>query len=221
MRDLGTCFQHVPVLLRTMENNKTNTRTLKKTDKDTAENGIRENGAGSDYYILIGKIVNVHGIQGEVKVYNYSDDEAFDGLEHIFLKKRREGYDEYFIKSVKKQKNTVILKLKGLDDRNEAEKLREREVYITEDDLRILPEDTYYIRDMIGSEIRDEETGALIGVLKDVLQGLAQDNYEVELPGGNITYIPAVAEFVKDIDIEKKVIKVKLIPGFIGDAVEA
>lgn len=159
--------------------------------------------------IQIGKIVNAVALKGEVKVYNYSDEGRFDMLENILVEDT-----EYTIEKVRYQGNMVILKLNGVNDRNAAEAMKNQYIYIWESDLPELDEDTYYIRDLIGMTIIDD-SGATIGLLCDVIQGTAQDLYEIKLKNGKLGYIPAVAEFVKDIDLDKNVITVKLIEGLL------
>lgn len=167
--------------------------------------------------IKIGKIVNAVALRGEVKVYHYSDyKERFEELEHILVENKGK-YEEYEIQGVRYQKNMAILKLKGVDDRNRAEALKERDIYITEEDLRELPEDTFYVRDLIGCRVLNEETGAEIGTIKDVLQNSAQDIYRIELTNGKEAMIPVVGEFVKEVCIEEKYVKIHLIPGFIDE----
>ena len=80
--------------------------------------------------IKIGKIVNVVALRGEVKVYHYSDyKERFEELSEILVEKKNK-FTEYSIQGVRYQKNMVILKLKGVDDRNAAELLKESDIYI-------------------------------------------------------------------------------------------
>lgn len=115
----------------------------------------------------------------------------------------------------------VILKLEGVSDRNAAEALRDADVFITEEDLKELPEDTYYIRDLIGMKVIDEGVYGEIGVLEDVIQNTAQDVYVVRMPSSEKVLIPAVKDFIKNIDMESGVITTTLIPGFIDGFVEA
>ncbi len=170
--------------------------------------------------IKIGKIVNAVALRGEVKIYNYSDLERFEELDTVILANRKQS-KEYSIENVRYQKNMVIVKFKGVNDRNQAEALKDFEVFITEEDLRELPEDTFYIRDLIGCKVKDLESGNVIGTISDVLQNTAQDLYQVDLEGGKQVFIPAVAQFVKDVKIAEKLVEVTLIPGFLGEAEEA
>ncbi len=179
--------------------------------------------------IKIGKIVNAVALRGEVKVYHYSDyKERFEELDEILVERnsaKKHLMEKYKIEGVRYQKDMAILKLKGVDDRNVAEALKDCDVYITEADLRELPEDTFYIRDLIGCRVINEaekaETAEEIGVITDVLQNSAQDIYQIKTASGKEVLIPAVGEFVKEIRIDEKTVIVSLIPGFLDGAVEA
>lgn len=160
--------------------------------------------------IKIGQIVNAVALRGEVKVYNYSDyKERYEELDYIYVEEKKTN-----IEKVRYMNEMVILKLEGANDRNAAEALKGKSVFIGEDQLRVLPEDTYYVRDLIGLEIKDQDDNK-IGKLKDVIQNSAQDLYEIELESKNTTLIPAVEEFILDINVKEKFIKVKLIEGML------
>ncbi|MCQ2555572.1 MAG: ribosome maturation factor RimM [Clostridia bacterium] len=165
--------------------------------------------------ILMGKIVSAVGIRGEVKIYSYSDD-GFLKQKHIYVEK-----DEYKVEKARMQGNTAVLKLKNVNDRNTAETLIGKNVYIMEEDLEELPEDNYYIRDLIGCKVIDIETSEYIGEVKDVLQYTAQDQLEIKMESGKTFLVPFVKAFAKEVLIREKTIKVALIPGFIEGAIEA
>lgn len=166
--------------------------------------------------IKIGKIVNAVGLKGEVKVYNYSDRrERYEELDRIIV-----GNKEYSIENVRYQNAMVILKLEGVDDRDGSEALKGKDVYITEEDLVELPEDTYYLRDIIGLDILDFESGEKIGTLADVIQNAAQDIYRIALAeateeGGKEALVPVVSQFVKEVNLEEGYIRIKFIEGMI------
>ena len=163
--------------------------------------------------IKIGKIVNAVALKGEVKVYNYSGyRERYEELSRIIVEDR-----EYEIEKVRYHQHMVILKLEGVNDRNAAEALKESDIMITEADLRELPEDTFYVRDLIGCKVFNAETGAEIGTIADVLQNSAQDIYVIKTASGKDAMIPAVGDFVDEVNVEEKYVKVKLIPGLIDD----
>ncbi len=160
--------------------------------------------------IKIGKIVNAVALKGEVKVYHYTDyKERFEEINELIIDNKK-----YKIENVRYQKEIAIIKLEGINDRTMAENIKDKDIYITENDLRELPEDTYYIKDLVGLKVVDYQSGDTIGTVSDVLQNSAQDIYTVKLENGKEIMIPAVSEFIKEISMDEKNIKVKLIPGF-------
>jgi len=160
--------------------------------------------------INIGKIVNVVGLKGEVKVYNYSDSvDAYVDTPEVYV-----GDKLTKIEKVRLQKNMVVLKLEGINDRDAAEKARGKMIYITEDDLPELEEGEFYVRDLIGMSVY-EENGQKIGEVSDVIQNSAQDIFEIETEDNKKILIPRVDEFILDIDAENREIKVHLIEGIL------
>jgi 16S rRNA processing protein RimM len=159
--------------------------------------------------ILIGKIVNVFGVTGEVKVYSYSgESDRFETLETVTVDGR-----QLEIQAVKYSRNMPVLKLEGVNSRDDAERLRGKEVFMDEEDLEELPEGEYYIRDLIGMEVIREESGERLGILRDVLTDRPQDLYVVETGKGRRIMIPGVDEFIRTIDMERGTIGVVLIEG--------
>ena len=160
--------------------------------------------------IKVGKITGAFGIRGELKVYPYTDrPERFEELDSVFA-----GEEEYRIKSVRYQKNLVIIRLEDVTDRNGAEKLKGRDLTIHKENLRELEEDEFFIFDLIGLEAVDE-TGAHIGRVHDVIQNSAQDLYEIETDDGKMHLIPAVYEFIPEINPDSGIIVIKPIPGLL------
>lgn len=160
--------------------------------------------------IKIGKIVSPHGIKGQIKVYNYSRRDRFEDISEITIDK-----ETFNIESITSVKNMVILKIQGIDDRNSAEALRGKDVFMDEKYLDELKEDEYLIRDLIGLDVFRDESSS-IGKVIDVLQYGSSDTYEIKLNNGKMAYIPAVKEFIKDVDLEKG-ITIETIPGLIDD----
>ena len=159
--------------------------------------------------IKVGKIVNAVGLKGEVKVYNYSDSsEIYEITPEMYI-----GDKLMEIENVRLQKNMVILKIAGMDDRNAAEAAKGREIFINEDDLPELEEGEFYIRDLIGMAVIEGDT--VLGKVKDVIQNTAQDVFEVERENGKQLLIPRVDEFVLDIDLDTREIKVSLPDGLL------
>lgn len=161
----------------------------------------------------IGQIVNTRGLRGEVKVNSFSEDkQRFEKLSTILVKNKNE-YTEYEIQKVSYSKNQVILKLKGIDHIDYAEKLRNLYIYVKKSDLGELPEGTYYIADLIGLDVFTE-SGELIGKVDDILKSeKANDVYVVRSELGILKYLPAIPEVLKDIDIQNGKIIVDLPKG--------
>ena len=158
--------------------------------------------------IKVGQVVNVVGLRGELKVYHYSDyKERFEELSKVYLENTL-----YKISGVRYMKEIVILKLEGIDDRTEAEKHRGEDIYFDKEDTSVLPEDTYYISDLIGLSVIDE-SGSILGTLSDVIQNRAQDLYEVERENKSKFLIPAVEEFILKIEMNSRTMTVRLIEG--------
>lgn len=165
--------------------------------------------------LRVGQIVNTQGIRGEMRIYPLTDyKERFEEIDWVYV-----GEDtgkKYSIEKVRYKNELVILKLKGIEDINEAEKLKTRYLTIPKEFSRILPEDTYYIMDLIGMEVYTQE-GEYLGILKDVIQSAGNDIYEITYhknPKKSIL-IPAVGEFIKEVNIKEKKIRVQLIEGFL------
>lgn len=164
--------------------------------------------------IKIGQIVNTQGLRGEVRVYPLTDyKERFEELTYIYLEDNMETKLE--IEKVRYKNQLVILKFNGLNNINDVEKFKDLYIEIDEEEIRELPDDTYYIYELIGMEVIDEEN-LHIGKLIDVIQNAAQDIYVIEYKSSKKKIlIPAVKEYVKEVSIEDKIIKVKLIEGMI------
>lgn len=161
-------------------------------------------------YIQIGKISNVHGVKGDLKVIPLTDDmKRYDELSHVLLGMNK---DEYEIENVSYAKNQIILKLKGIDDIKSAEKVRNSFLWIDKEDANV-PEGAYFLFDIIGIDVVDTD-GNEIGKVRDVIQTGANDIYLVKSEEKE-HMIPAVKEFVKNIDIDKKQMVIDPIEGML------
>ena len=158
--------------------------------------------------LAIGKICNIHGVRGNIKLIPWTDfPEIFEQFEYIVIEGKK-----YFVNDVKYQKSNIILSLEGVDTVEKAEKLRDLIAYCEESQMEELPEDTYYIADLIGCKVYEEEQ--LLGEISDVFPAGGADLYEIKGKGPKI-YLPAIKENVLSVDIKNKIIKVKLPEGLI------
>lgn len=161
--------------------------------------------------IEIGKIVAAHGIRGEVRILNWSEDpNRFASLERVYLSGSEAPYK---VEKARPNGTVSIVKLAGVETRNDADALRGRMVFITEEDLPELPEDVWYVRDLIGLTVVDADTGETVGTLAEVIQNTAQDIYRIEREGAGDVLVPVVEEFVKDVDLAAGTVRIHFIEG--------
>lgn len=159
--------------------------------------------------IEFGKIVNTHGLKGEIKVYSYTDDdENVLRLKAVYIQNTK-----YKVQSMKQFKNMFLMKLKDIDTIEEAENLVDKMCFRKIKAGESNDEDGYFIKDLIGIEVF--ENNEKIGTLKEVFKTGANDVYEVVDENGKSIYIPAIKQVVKSIDINSKKMVVKLMEGLI------
>ena len=156
-----------------------------------------------------GEIVSSHGIHGEVKILPWADTPEFLLEFDLFYL----NVKPYEVLSSRVHKTCVLAKLKGIDTPEQAAALRGKKVSIDRADVR-LPEGTVFIADLIGCRVMDEN-GTEIGKIRDVLTMPSSDVYVVE--GEHQYMIPAVREFVKEIDVTQRFVRVHLIEGMATD----
>lgn len=165
-------------------------------------------------YLEVGQIVNTNGLKGLLKINPFTDDiTRFERLKTILVEHKKELL-EFEIESVRYQKKQVLLKLKGIDTIEEAEKYREDYLKINRNKEEKLPEDTYYIVDLIGLDIYTEG-GELLGKLDDIFSTGSNDVYVVKNSEGKQILLPAISDVIKNIDLEQKKIVVNLIEGLL------
>ena len=160
-------------------------------------------------FLEAGKIVTTHGIRGEVKVMPYTDvPELLCEFDRLFIGK---NHDEINIERARVFKNMVIMKLEGVDTPEAAEKLRNKLLYMHRDDLE-LDDDTYFIQDLIGMEVRDADTDVVYGKIDDVMQTGANDVYVIK--GDNKEYlVPAIADVIVSTDVENDIMSIRPLDG--------
>ena len=164
-------------------------------------------------HFRIGQIVNTQGLKGEVRVYPYVDDiNRFDDLESFYLNKNFN--EEFEVERVRYKGNMVIMKIKGIDSVELAEKLKTKNLYIPRENSVDLDEDEFFIADLIGLEVFTV-AGDKVGVLKDVLQYSANDVYVVKGDNDKEYLIPSTMKFVPEINLEDKKMIIDPIKGML------
>lgn len=164
--------------------------------------------------LKVGAITSTHGIKGEVKVFPTTDDvKRFQKCMELILDTGKEK-KTLEIEGVKFFKQFVILKFKGYDSINEIEVYKGKELYVTRKNAVALEKDEYFIADLIGMEVMDEDEN-LIGRLTDVIATGANDVYCVETGEGKEILIPAIRDCILAVDPEAGEMRVHLIPGLL------
>lgn len=159
-------------------------------------------------YLEAGKIVTTHGIRGEVKIMPYTDTpELLCEFDRLFIGRDK---SEVCIERIRPAKNMVIAKIEGIDTPEAAEKYRSKVLYMHRDDLE-LDEDTYFIQDLIGMEVRDADSGEVYGKLADVMQTGANDVYVIK--GDREYLVPAIPDVIVSTDIESDVMTIRPLDG--------
>ena len=162
----------------------------------------------------VGVITSTHGVRGEVKVYPTTDDsKRFKRLKEVILDTGKEQLI-LEIEGVKFFKQFVILKFKGFDNINDIEKYRQKSLYVTRANAVRLRKDEYFIADLMGLKVIDEEDKE-IGVLKDVMETGANDVYEITMNDGRELLLPAIKQCVLEVNVEEGFIKVHILDGLL------
>jgi 16S rRNA processing protein RimM len=160
----------------------------------------------------IGKIINTHGLKGEIKIYPLTDEpERFGLLKEIRVFDSYEKEAIYEIERFRIQKNIVILKLKTIDSIDDAEKLKNHTIKILREEALELSEDEYYIEDLHGLSVY--ENGNFLGEIKNIIQTAANDVYVVGRVSKKDLLLPAIKSFILKVDLEAKRIEVSVPKG--------
>lgn len=153
-------------------------------------------------FLSVGQIVNTHGLKGELKVYPLTDDmKRFRKLKKVYI----DGIERNVV-WCKLQTKTVVLKIEGIDSIEDADKYREKYLEVSREDAVKLPEGRYFVTDIIGCGVIDEN-GVALGKIHDVIHTPANDVYWIK--EGNELLIPVLKTIVVKIDVENKEIIIK------------
>ena len=160
---------------------------------------------GKEQYIKAGRIVNTHGVIGEVKIEVWLDSPDFlKKFKRIFV----DG-NEIKVVSSRTHKDFLLAKLEGITDVNAAMTLKGKAVYIDRNDAK-LPKGVYFLQDIVGATVVDEQ-GNEVGRLTEIMETPASRVYVVQ--GESEHLIPAVPEFILSVDADGGVVKVHMIEG--------
>ena len=162
----------------------------------------------------VGKIVKAFGINGEVVVNSMTDSPArFKTLKRVLIGRNDSDVEETTVEYATIGTRGARVKLANVHDRTGAEGIIGSFVFVDEKDRIRVPKGKYFVHDIIGLEVVDQDENS-IGTVKDVLNLPAHDVYVLD-SGGREVMVPAVNEFIQKIDLEARIMKVRLIEGMV------
>ncbi len=163
-------------------------------------------------YLECGKICNAHGVRGLVKVEPWCDSPSVLAKQkRVFFAERDGSYRESRVISASLMQGMVLMNIEGIGSREDAVALKNTVLYLHRSDIPVRP-GAMLLQDMIGLPVINAADSRLLGHIKSVDDAVRGQMYTIETPSGDVL-LPAVPEFVKEIDPERGV-TVTPIPGF-------
>ncbi|KRM03108.1 ribosome maturation factor RimM [Limosilactobacillus gastricus] len=162
----------------------------------------------------VGKIVNTHGIRGEVKVITTTDfvDERFQVGNQLWIEQAGQAPIAVTIKQARPHKGTMLVKFAEFDNINEVEHFRNAQLSVTEADQAELEEGQYYYRQIIGLKVQTID-GRSLGTIKEILAPGANDVWVVQREGQSDLLLPVIDDVIKKVDLDAKQVTVELLEG--------
>lgn len=168
--------------------------------------------------LQVGILSSTHGVRGEMKVFPTTDDVKRFKKNKDYILETPQGNREVKVTSVKFFKQFAILKFEGFDTLDEILPYKGCRLLVTRDHAVKCEKDEYFIADLIGLSVRDEE-GEKIGTLMDVMQTGANDVYVIKSEEGKEYLFPAIKECILDVDVKGGEITARIMPGLLDDTV--
>lgn len=166
-----------------------------------------------EQFLEIGKIVGTHALKGELRVDPWCDSpQFFCKFKELYLSK---GATKLSVKS-RPHKNIAIVKVKGIDTIEDADKLRGKILYMNRSDAN-LAEGEYFIQDLMGMEVLDADNGTKYGTLTDVFKTGANDVYQVTDDNKKDYLIPVIDEVVISVNLEENKVLIRPLKGIFDD----
>lgn len=162
-------------------------------------------------FLEAGEFVTTHGITGELRLYPWCDGPSFlAGFSTFYLDEA--GRQPLKVEGLRPHKNICIVQLEGIGSIEAARPLIGKVVYIKRADAK-LPPGRFFVQDLLGAVVLDDETGVSYGTLRAITHPGRHDVYEIHGPNGQVWYFPAVAPFLASVDVEAGVVRVRPIEG--------
>lgn len=168
-------------------------------------------------YLNVGKIVNTHGIRGEVRVISQTDfpEERYQPGKSLMLFRENQKPLKLVIESHRKHKNFDLLTFEGYPFINDVEPFRDGILKVSKDELVELEEHAFYYHEIIGLEVKEDDR--VLGKIKEILSPGANDVWVVQRPGKKDALIPYIESVVKKVDITNGEVIVEIPEGLLDD----
>ena len=170
---------------------------------------------GEPEYLVVGSLRRAHGVRGEMVMEIVTDfPERLNRGTQVFV---GPSYVPMMIENARQHSEGLIIKFQEVGSPEAAARYRNQPVYVTTADRPPLPEGHYYDHQLLGFTIVDSDTNDTIGTLSEIMRTGANDVYVVRRPDGSEVLLPVIASVVLELDINRRVIRVRLLPGLIED----
>lgn len=155
----------------------------------------------------IGLFLRPHGVRGEVKLLSLTDDPGrFSQVSDAYIEYREDDYRPIRVLSARSLGDGfAIVRINGIDTMDQAETLRDKYLCVDREHAVKLPEDTYFIKDLIGCRVISTD-GSELGIMDDVYETNANDVYVVKGEGTKRLSVPALRRLLSRVDIGNKLI---------------
>lgn len=165
-------------------------------------------------YYFVGKIINTHGLKGEVKVKAETDfpQQRFCPNSNLYISVGDQKV-KMTVETARFHKQAYLVKFLQINDIDEANRIVNKNLYVSDEDQTDLSKGSYYIHQLIGLDVFDYETKTKIGILTDIEMPGANDIWEITPNKGKIFWIPNISSVVKQVDLVNKKIEVILLEG--------
>jgi len=159
-----------------------------------------------------GEIVKTRGLHGCLKVLSYLEKkDNLSKLKFVYIETKSGQNDRFALKKIDASGNVLFIELEGVPDVESASNLVGCKVFLPKDFMEELPEGEYYWRDIIGLDVYSEE-GKHIGIIESVFPTGSNDVYVCRGEEREIL-LPAIADVIRQIDINRRVMTVRLLEG--------
>jgi 16S rRNA processing protein RimM len=166
--------------------------------------------------IAIGRVVKSVGLKGEVKLEPLSDlPRRFENLKSVWIGQSAASAMKIYVESVRTVQGFPYLKLDGVSSKEDADALREQMVFANRESADTPEPGSYFIHDIVGMSVATTD-GEPVGKVTDVLILPANDVWVVQREKREVL-VPAVKEFIKEVDVARKQVTIQWMEGLIDD----